>query len=145
MRTILLQLIAGVWTGHIHGLNFQFYCNLTNWLDKNVNIFWFIDVKIHLFYFIVIIIYSILNLYYSSSSSSRTDHWVNQLTRTFGGFFVQCLSKLFLKEFTVLMVTTSFGRAFHVIVVILLGKSVGQLMYWIFLQYVLLRCFLFYH
>ena len=51
-----------------------------------------------------------------------------QLTRTFGGFSAQCLSKLFLKEFTVLLVTTSFGRAFQV-VVILIGKSVGQLMY----------------
>ena len=58
----------------------------------------------------------------SSSSSSRTDRWVHfqqnaglrlsvhtwivhvivdchQLTRTFGGFSAQCLSKLFLKEF----------------------------------------------
>ena len=72
----------------------------------------------------------------SSSSSSRTDRWVHfqqnvglrlfvhtwivhgiddcyQLTRTFGGFSAQCLSKLFLKEVTVLMLTTSLGRAFH--------------------------------
>ena len=45
-----------------------------------------------------------------------------QLTRTFAGFSAQCLSKLFLKEFTVLLVTTSFGRAFQV-VVILIGKK----------------------
>ena len=68
----------------------------------------------------------------SSSSSCRTDRWVNlqrsktlayeclctlawivhgiddcyQLTRTFGGSSAQCFSKLFLKEFTVLLVTT---------------------------------------
>ena len=29
-----------------------------------------------------------------------------QLTRTFGGFSAQCLSKLFLKEFTVLLLIT---------------------------------------
>ena len=73
----------------------------------------------------------------SSSSSSRTDRWVHfqqnvglrvfvhtwilhgiddcyQLTRTFGEFSAQCLSKLFLKEFTVVLVATSFGRAFQV-------------------------------
>ena len=38
-----------------------------------------------------------------------------QLTRTFGGFSAQCLSKLFLKEFTVLLVTTSFGKAFYLV------------------------------
>ena len=38
-----------------------------------------------------------------------------KLTRTFGGFSAQCLSKLFLKEFTVLLVITSFGRAFQVV------------------------------
>ena len=42
----------------------------------------------------------------------------NQLTRTFWGFSAQCLSKLFLKEFTVLLVTTSFGRVFQVVVMI---------------------------
>ena len=75
----------------------------------------------------------------SSSSSRRTDSWVHfqqnaglrlfvhtrivhgiddcsQLTRTFGDFLLQCLSKLFLKEFAVLVVTTSFGRAFQVVV-----------------------------
>ena len=41
-----------------------------------------------------------------------------QLTRTFGGFSAQCLSKLFLKEFTVLLLTTSFGRAFQVVVLL---------------------------
>ena len=66
----------------------------------------------------------------NSSSTSRTDRWVHfqqntglrlfvhtwivhgiddcyQLTRTFGGFSTQCLSKMFLKEFTVLLLTTS--------------------------------------
>ena len=75
----------------------------------------------------------------SSSSSSRTDRWVHfqqsagqrpfvnicivhgtddsyQLTRTFGGFSAQYLSKLFLKEFTVLLVTTLLGRALYVVV-----------------------------
>ena len=42
-----------------------------------------------------------------------------QLTRTFGGFSAQCLSKLFLKEFTVLLLTTSLGRAFQVVVVLI--------------------------
>ena len=37
-----------------------------------------------------------------------------QFTRTFGGFSAQSLSKLFLKEFTVLLLTTSLGRAFQV-------------------------------
>ena len=46
----------------------------------------------------------------------------NQLTRTFGGFSAQCLSKLFLKKFTVRLLTTSSGRAFQV-VVILIGKK----------------------
>ena len=82
-------------------------------------------------------------LYYqvisSSSSSSRTDRWVHfqqnaglrlfihtcivhgiedcyQLTRIFGGFSAWCLSKLFLKEFTVLLLTTSLGRAFQVVI-----------------------------
>ena len=45
-----------------------------------------------------------------------------QLTRTFGGFYAQCLSKLFLKEFAVLLLTTSLGRAFQV-VVILIGST----------------------
>ena len=75
----------------------------------------------------------------SSSSRSRTDRWDHfqqnaglrlfvrtwivhgiddcyQLTRTSGGFSAQCLSKLFLKEFTVLLLTTSLGRAFQVVV-----------------------------
>ena len=47
-----------------------------------------------------------------------------QLTRTYGGFSPQCLSKLFFKEFTVLLLTTSFGRAFMV-VVILIGEKCG--------------------
>ena len=85
----------------------------------------------------------------SSSRSSRTDRWVlfqqnvcthlytltlrlfvhtwivhgindcYQLTRTFGGFSAQCLSKLFLKEFTVLLLTTSLGRAFQVVVILI--------------------------
>ena len=42
-----------------------------------------------------------------------------QFTRTFGGFSAQCLSKLFLKEFTVLLSTTSFGRAFQVVVILI--------------------------
>ena len=43
-----------------------------------------------------------------------------QLTRTFGEFSAKCLSKLFLKEFTtVLLVTTSFGRAFQVVVILI--------------------------
>ena len=76
------------------------------------------------------------------SSSSRTDRWVHfqqtaglrlfvhtwivhgivgcyQLTRTFGGFSAQCLSKPFLKEFTVLLLTTSLGRAFKVVVILI--------------------------
>ena len=78
----------------------------------------------------------------SSSSSSRTDRWVHfqqnacprlfvhtwivhsivdcyQLTRIFGGFSAQCFSKLFLKEFTVLLLTTSLGRAFQVVVILI--------------------------
>ena len=42
-----------------------------------------------------------------------------QLTRTFGEFSAECLSKLFLKEFTVLLVTISFGRAFQVVVILI--------------------------
>ena len=38
---------------------------------------------------------------------------------TFGGFSAQCLSKLFLKEFTVLLLTTSLGRAFQVVVILI--------------------------
>ena len=81
------------------------------------------------------------NIYSSSSSSnSRTDRWVHfqqnsglrlfvhtlivngiddcyQLTPTFGKFSAEWLSKLFLKQFTVLLVTTSFGRAFQVVVI----------------------------
>ena len=71
----------------------------------------------------------------SSSSCSRTDRWVHfqqnaglrlfvhgiddcyQLNRTFRGFSAQCLSKMFLKEFTVLLLTTSFGRAFQVVII----------------------------
>ena len=36
----------------------------------------------------------------------------------FGGFSVQCLSKLFLKEFTILLLTISLGRAFQVVVIL---------------------------
>ena len=46
-----------------------------------------------------------------------------QLTRTFGGFSAQCLSKLFLKEFAVLLVTTSFGKEFQVLVILIGYKS----------------------
>ena len=35
------------------------------------------------------------------------------------GFSAHCLSKLFLKEFTVQLVTTSFGRAFQVVVILI--------------------------
>ena len=42
-----------------------------------------------------------------------------QFTRTFGGFSAQCLSKLFLKEFTVLLLTTSLGREFQVEVILI--------------------------
>ena len=35
------------------------------------------------------------------------------------GFSAQCLSKLFLKEFTVRLVTTSFGSAFQVVVILI--------------------------
>ena len=68
----------------------------------------------------------------SNSSSSRTDRWTHfqlnaglrlfvhtwimhgiddcyQLTLAFEGFCAQCLSKLFLKDFTVLLLTTSLG------------------------------------
>ena len=68
-----------------------------------------------------------------SSSSSMTDHWIHfqqntvirlfvhswiaqdidncyQFTRIFGGSSAQCLFKLFLKEFTDLLLTTSFRR-----------------------------------
>ena len=76
------------------------------------------------------------------SSSSRTDRWVHfqqnaglrlfadtwivhgivdcyQLTRTLDGFSAQCVSKLFLKEFTVLLLTASLGRAFQVVVILI--------------------------
>ena len=79
---------------------------------------------------------------YISSSSSRIDSWVHfqqnaglllfvhpwsvhdiddcyQFIRTFGGFSAQCLSKLFLKEFTVLLLTTSLGRTFHVEIILI--------------------------
>ena len=42
-----------------------------------------------------------------------------QLTRIFGGFSAQCLSKIFLKEFTLLLLTTLFGRAFQVVVILI--------------------------
>ena len=80
----------------------------------------------------------------SSSSSSRTDRYVYfqqnaglilfvypwivhdsdcyEFTRTFGRFSGQCLSKLFFKELSVLMLTTSLLRAFQV-VVILIGQK----------------------
>ena len=93
-------------------------------------------------FIIIIIIIIIISSSSSSSSSRRTDRWVHsqqnadrwlfvhtwivhgiddcyQLTRTFGGFSAQCLSKLFLKEFTALLVTTSFGRAFQVAVILI--------------------------
>ena len=38
---------------------------------------------------------------------------------TFGGISVQFLSKLFLKDFTVVMLTTSFGRAYQVVVIVI--------------------------
>ena len=56
------------------------------------------------------------------------DDLLVQFTLTFGGFSAQCLSKLFLIEFTVLLLTTSLIIAVQV-VVILIGKSVGQQMY----------------
>ena len=82
------------------------------------------------------------NICISSSSSSRTDRWVQLqqnagprlfvhtlivhgidyfywLTQTFGGFSAQCLSKLFLKEFTVLLITTSLDRAIQVVVILI--------------------------
>ena len=40
-------------------------------------------------------------------------------TRTFRGFSAQWLSKLFLKEFTVLLITISFGSAFQVVVILI--------------------------
>ena len=42
-----------------------------------------------------------------------------QLIGTFGGFSAQCFCKLFLKKFTVLLVTTSFDRAFWVVVILI--------------------------
>ena len=38
-----------------------------------------------------------------------------QFTRTSGGFSAECSSKRFSKEFTVLLLRTSFGRVFQVI------------------------------
>ena len=46
-----------------------------------------------------------------------------QLTRTFGGFSAQCLSKLFLKEFTVLLLATSLGREFQVVDILIVGVN----------------------
>ena len=77
-----------------------------------------------------------------NSSSSRTDRWAHfqqnaglwlfvhtwivrgiddcyHLTRTFGGFSGHCLSKLFMKEFTVLLLTTSLGSAFQVVAILI--------------------------
>ena len=45
-----------------------------------------------------------------------------QLTRTFGGFSAQCLSKLLLKEFTVLLLTTISSKAFQVDVILIWYK-----------------------
>ena len=36
------------------------------------------------------------------------------------GIFAQCLSKPFLKEFTVLLLTTSLGRQFQVVVILII-------------------------
>ena len=36
-----------------------------------------------------------------------------------GGFSAQCLSKLFLKKFTVLLLTISLGTAFQVVVILI--------------------------
>ena len=81
----------------------------------------------------------------NSTSSNRTDCWIHfhhnaglrlfvhtwsvhgvddcyQLNWTFGGFSAQCLSKLFLKEFTVLLLTISCDTAF-LVVVILIGSK----------------------
>ena len=91
-----------------------------------------------IFTYMFSLIYNLIML----CSSSRTDRWVHfqqnaglrlfvhtwivhgiddcyQLTRTFGGFSAQCLSKLFLKEFTVLLLTTSLGRGFQVVVILI--------------------------
>ena len=48
--------------------------------------------------------------------------WLLPFIRTLGKFSAQCLSKLYLKELIVLLLTTSFGRAFQV-VVILIGEK----------------------
>ena len=51
--------------------------------------------------------------------SVHDTHDCYQFTRTFEEFSVQWLSKLFLKEFTVLLLTTSLGRAFQVEVILI--------------------------
>ena len=48
-----------------------------------------------------------------------------KLTRTFDGFSAHCLSKLFLKKFTVLLLKTSLGRAFQVVVILIWLKVFG--------------------
>ena len=44
------------------------------------------------------------------------------------GFSAQCLSKLFLKEFTVLLLTTSLGREFQVVVIVSRSRTVHSLL-----------------
>ena len=46
----------------------------------------------------------------------------HQLTRTNGGFPAQSSSKLLLNDFTVLLLTASLGRAFQVVVKLILLK-----------------------
>ena len=101
-----------------------------------------LDTSDHCFVNCELLVEQVIPEHNISSSSSRTDRWVDfqqntvlrlfvhtrimhgidecyQLTETFGGFSAQCLSKLFLKEFTVLMLTTSLGRAFQVVVILI--------------------------
>ena len=99
---------------------------------------YFLDVVV----VVVVVVVGVVVGISSSGSSSRTYSWVHfqqntglrlfvhtwivhgiddcyQLTRTFAGLSAQCLSKLFLKEFTVLLLTTSLGRAFQVVVILI--------------------------
>ena len=49
----------------------------------------------------------------------RMASMIATLTRSFGGFSAQCFSKLFVKEFTVLLLTTALGREFQVDIILI--------------------------
>ena len=68
---------------------------------------------------VVVVVVAVVGQTVGSISSKTLAYDCSQLTRTFGGFSAQCLSKLFLKEFTVLLLTTSLGRALKVVVILI--------------------------